>query len=345
MNSKSTEPGKQAVSTLTAPTPVLPGAVLPARQSPHVLDLWGRRLGQSDLHLFPIALGSDTFGHSADDHDAAAVIERFVDLGGNFIDATGSGQDARAERAIGRWKRRRARRTGVMIGTTVGDHQDLSRNQAQTILQAVDASLDRLKADHLDLLCIRLDERSPADEVLVAVDDLIRTGKIRHAAASAPTADQLIEARVIAAQSEIAPLVAVQGSYSLMHRAKHEPDVARIATLQDIGFMPRQPLSGGALTRRQHPRHEAARLRKLGVDTSLPQKRWPSLLAALDSIAAELGVTMPAVAIAWLLTRPNVTAPIVSVSGPSQVDEAMAAVRVQLTRQQASELDRLSRWV
>ena len=342
MNSKWTEPGHEAVSTLTAPTPVLPGAVVPARQSPHALELWGRRLGQSDLHLFPIALGSDTFGHSGDDRDAADVIERFVDLGGNFIDVTASHDDARAEEAVGRWKRRRARRTGVMIGTTVGAHQDLSLQSTQSIVQAVDASLDRLKADHLDLLSIRWDERWPAEEALVAVDDLIRAGKVRHAAASGPTADQLIEARVIAAQSEISPLVAVQGSYSLIHRAEHEPDVARIAALQGIGFMPRHPLSGGVLSGRQHTRHEVARLRLQGVDTSLPQKRWPSLLASMGSIGAELGVTTPAVAIAWLLTRPNVTAPIVSLSDAGQVDEVMAAVRVQLTRQQTSELDRLS---
>jgi aryl-alcohol dehydrogenase-like predicted oxidoreductase len=107
--------------------------------------------------------------------------------------------------------------------------------------------------------------------------------------------------------------------------------------------MPLQPLSGGVLAGRQRTRQEVARLKRKGFDTTLPQKRWPSLLAALDTIGTELGVTMPAVAIAWLLTRPNVTAPIVSVSNPGEVDQVMAAVRVQLTRQQTSELDRLSR--
>ncbi|MHA6694740.1 aldo/keto reductase [Homoserinimonas sp. A520] len=343
MDSKPTEPRLQAVSTLTAPTPLLPNAVLPASQSPHGLDLWGRRLGQSALHLFPLALGSGTFGRSVDDRGAASVIERFIDLGGNFIDATGSHEDARAELAVGNWKRRRSRHTGVMVGTTVGDHQDLSQDPTRTIVQEVDASLIRLKADHLDLLSIRLDARSPADEVLVAVDDLVRAGKVRYAAASAPTADQLIEARVIAAQSEISPLVAIQGGYSLTHRALYEPEVARIAALQQTGFMPRQPLSGGVLAGRPHTKHEVARLRRQGIETSLPPKRWPALITALGRIGAELGVTMPAAAVAWLLTRPNVTAPIVSVSSPDQVDDVMAAVRLQLTRQQTSELDRLSR--
>ena len=342
MDSNSAEPRPETVSTLTAPTPLLPDAVLPAWQSPHALGLWGRRLGQSTLHLFSLALGSGTFGWSVDECAAADVIERFVDLGGNFIDATGAHADARSERILGSWVGRRGRRADVMVGTTVGNHQDLSQDPTRVIIRAVDASLARLAVDHLDLLSVQLDGRSQADEVLVAVDDLVRCGKVRYVAAAAPTADQLIEARVIAAQSGVSPLVAVQAKYSLVHRAEYELEVARVATLQGSGFMPRHPLSGGVLTGRPHTRQDVVRLRRRGADT-LPTKRWPPLMAALGAVGAELGVKVPAVAVAWLLTRPNVTAPIVSVSTPGQVDDVMAAVRIQLTRQQSSELDRLSR--
>ncbi|HEU4808400.1 MAG TPA: aldo/keto reductase [Homoserinimonas sp.] len=328
---------------MTAPIPLLPDAVLPASQSPHSLGLWGRRLGESPVHLFPLALGSGSFGWSVDDRAAADIIERFIDLGGNFVDATGSHADARSERVLGSWVVRRRRRPDILIGTTVGHHHDLSQHPTRIIVQAVDASLGRLSADHLDLLSVQLDGRSQADEVLVAVDDLIRAGKVRFAAAAMPTADQLIEARVIAAQSGVSPLVAVQGTYSLIHRAEYEPEVARVAGLQNSGFMPRQPLAGGLLTGNAYTKQDVARFRRHGVAVSLPPKRWPALANALKTIAAELEVTAPAVALAWLLTRPNVTAPIVSVSNPGQVDDVMAAVRLQLTRQQTSELDRLSR--
>lgn len=330
------------MDALTSPTPLLPEAVLRASQSPNALALWGRRLGDSELQLFPVALGAGSFGWSVDAAAAADLIDRFVELGGNFIDATGSHADARSEQVVGNWVGRRRHRGDILLGTTVGDHHDLSTEPAQVIIGAVEAALARMATDCLDLLSIHLDERSRVDEVLVAADDLVRTGKVRYVAAASPTADQLIEARVVAAQSGVTPLVAVQGHYNLLHRDGYDPEVARVVALQGSGFLPRQPLAGGLLTGRQHSKQEAARLRRRGLVTTMPPRRWPPLLNALRQIGGELGVTPPAVALAWLLSRPNVTAPIVSVSSPDQVDDAMAAVRCQLTRQQTADLDRLS---
>ena len=336
------ESPSEPVAALTAPIPVLPPMVLRASQSPHALGLWGRRLGESDLHLFPLGLGSGRFGHSLDDAAAADILDRFVDLDGNFVDATGTAADARSESLIGGWLRRTGRRGDVLLGTTIGNHHDLSSAPAQVITTAVDAALGRLATDHLDLLSIRLDSSLRADEVLVAIDDLARAGKVRYGAADAPGADQLIEARVVAAQSGMASLVAAQGSYSLLHRDGYEPDVSRVVALQGCGFMPRHPLAGGLLTGRQHSRHDVARLMRRGLVTTLPPRRRAALVSALGGIGSELGVAESAVALAWLLTRPGVTAPIVNISDVTQLESAMSAVRLQLTRQQASDLDRLS---
>lgn len=338
----STETRAESVETRTAPTPLLPEAVLRASQSPHSLGLWGRRLGDSALQLFPVALGAGSFGGSVDSAAAADLIDRFVDLGGNFIDATGSHVDARGEQAVGDWVGRRGRRGDILLGTTVGNHQGHTAEPTQDVVRAVDAALARLATDYLDLVTLQLDDPSRVDEVLVAVDDLVRAGKVRHVAAASPTADQLIESHVIAAQSRVAPLVAVQGNYNLLHRDGYEPEVARVVALQRSGFMPRQPLASGLLAGRPHSKQEVARLKRRGLITTMPPRRWPLLLDTLREIGAALGVTAPAVALAWLLTRPNVTAPILSVSRPDQVDDAMAAVRVQLTRQQTADLDRLS---
>lgn len=303
-----TSPGKQpeSVDTLTAPTPLLPEAVLRASQSPHSLGLWGRRLGGSSLQLFPIALGAASFGRSVDAAAAAELIDRFVDLGGNFIDATGYHADGRAEQVVGNWVGRRGRRGDILLGTTVGNHHDLSEEPTQVIIRAVDAALARLATDHLDLLSLQLDERSQLHEVLVVVDDLVRSGKVRHVAAVSPTADQLIESHVIAAQSGVAPLVAVQANYSLVHRDGYEPEVARVVALQGSGLMPRQPLAAGLLTGRPYSKQEVARLKRRGLVTTLPPRRWTQLLSSLGEIGAELGVTAPAVALAWLLNRLNV---------------------------------------
>lgn len=342
MDTTSPEARSDTVDTLTAPTPLLPDAVLPASQSPHALGLWGRRLGQSDLQLFPLALGAGSFGWSVDASEAADLIDRFVDLGGNFIDATCSHPDARSEQVVGSWVGRRGRRGRILLGTTIGNHHDLSVEPAQVIIGAVDAALARLATDCLDLVSIQLDERSQVDEVLIAVDDLVRAGKVRQVTAAAPTADQLIAARVIAAQSGASPLVAVQANYNLLNRTGYEPEVARVVALQGSGFMPRQPLASGLLAGRPYSRQEVSRLKRRGLTTTLPPKRWPLLMGALSEVAGELGVSAAAVALAWLLTRQGVTAPILNVSRPVQVDGAMAAVRVQLTRQQTADLERLS---
>lgn len=331
------------VDVSTAPVHLLPEAVLPAWQSPHALELWGRGLGQSGVRLFPLALGTGSFGRSVDDRAAADIIDRFTDLGGNFVDATGSHPDARSELMVGKWMRNRRRRPGVMIGTTIGHLGDWSEDPAREITAAVEGALERLRRDHLDLVAVRLQPASPVDETLVAVDDLIRSGKVRFVALDAPTADQLIEARIVAAQSGIEPLVAAQSAYSLVHRAAYEPELSRVVALEGCGFMPRQPLAGGLLGGARDPREDGPRLRRRGVAPTLPPARWPELVGALAAIAADLGVTAPAVALAWLLTRPEVTAPIVSASDPDHLDDAMVAVRIQLTRQHLAELDRLSR--
>jgi aryl-alcohol dehydrogenase-like predicted oxidoreductase len=295
------------------------------------------------MRLFPLALGTGSFGRSVEDRAAADIIDRFTDLGGNFLDATGSHPDARSELMVGKWMRNRRRRPGVLIGTTIADRGEWPEDLVRGITVAVERALERLRRDHLDLVSVRLREESPVDEALVALDDLVRSGKVRFVALDEPTADQLIEARIVAAQTGIAPLVAAQGAYSLVHRAAYESELSTVVALEGCGFMPRRPLAGGLLGGGGDPRVEAPRLRRRGVAPTLPSARWPQLAGALAAMAADLGVTAPAVALAWLLTRPEVTAPIVSVSNPDHLDDAMVAVRIQLTRQQLAELDRLSR--
>lgn len=333
-----------AIETVAASAPFLLDAVPTAPpQSPSSPGSWRRGPARSPLQFFPVALGASTFGWSTDDRGAAEIIDRFVELGGNFVDATGPHVDGRSERAIGGWLTRSGSRSRILLGTTIGHQHDLSERPAAIVAHAVEAALSRLRTDHLDLLSVHLSENSPIDEVLIAVDEVVRSGKVRFVAASAPTANRLIEARIVAAQQGVSPLVAVQANYSLVHRIPFEAEVARVVALQDCGFMPRQPLAGGLLVAQLRSKQEAGRRQRHGVAVTLPAKRWPGLMAALAATASALGASVPAVALAWLLSRPNVTAPIVSVSSVPQLAEAMSAVRVQLTRHQAAELDRLSR--
>src|SRR5690606_24701569 len=173
----------------TAPAPLLPAPAALQR----------RQLGGSPLRLFPVALACGTFGWSADAHRSAEILDHFIGVGGNFIDASCAHRDGRSELAVGAWLQRGGARDRILLGTTIGVHHDLSEAPARVIPHAVETALSRLQTDYLDLLSVRLAPDS-GEEALVAVDELVRAGKVRHVSAAAPTADQLVEARVLAGQ-------------------------------------------------------------------------------------------------------------------------------------------------
>lgn len=330
------------VDTLTGPTATASDLSATDTGRINLQRTLSRRLGASPLQLFPIALGSGSFGCTADERSSADIIDRFVGLGGNFIDATGPQTDGRGERSVGAWLASRRSRSSVLLGATAG-HHPFDDGTVPVVTRSVESTLSRLGTDYLDLLAVRLDGRTPSDETLVAVDDLIRSGKVRFVAASSPSADTLIEARVVAAQYGISPLVAVQARYNLAERTPYEPDVARVVALQGCGFMPTQALASGLLAAAGNSRQEFDRTRREFGPGASPPKRWAAMMTALETVATEFGTTRATVALAWLLTRPNVVAPVVTASNPGQVAGIMAAPSVYLTRSQVAELDRNSR--
>ncbi len=301
-----------------------------------------RQLGESLLRLYPVALGCGTFGWSADERSSSAILDTFVDGGGNFIDASCAHRDGRSELAVGAWLGRRSIREQVLLGTTIGRHHDLSEQPARVIVHAVDTALSRLQTNYLDVLAIRLSSDS-SEETLVTIDDLVRAGKVRQVVADAPTADQLVEARVLAGQLGIVPLVAVQARYNLVQRAGFEAGLSRMVALQNSGFLARHPLAGGLLSSQQRTRQELDRRSRKGSAASISPRRRAAVLAALAKVGNELSVSVARAALAWLLGRGNVTAAVVSASSPDQLRDALAAVDTALSRSQMAELDRVSR--
>ena len=302
-----------------------------------------RRVGASDLTVYPLAISGNVFGWTADDDATRSILDRYVAAGGNFIDTADSYAAGRSEIMIGTWMRARRNRDAMVIATKVGKSADNPGLRARVLARAVHASLARLGVAHIDLLYLHIDDvEVDFEETLLAVDELIRAGKVRYFGGSDHTGNRLIEARIASAQLGVAPMVALQNHYNLVHRDEYEGDLAHVAARFGLGVMPRFALASGFLTGKYRRRADlASNDRRSEVARNL-NRRGLRILTALDTVAAQQDASVASVALAWLLTKQNVVAPVVSASAADQVGDLTASTSIQLTRQQVAELDRVS---
>ncbi|QAY75044.1 aldo/keto reductase [Agromyces protaetiae] len=299
-------------------------------------------IGETGIEAIPLALGASVFGWTLGPAAADAVLDRFASLGGTIIDTADSYSSGRSEMIIGSWMRSRRTRDRMTIATKVGRHPDRFGLAPETIRAAVDDSLERLGTDRIDLLYLHGEDPSvPLAESLGAVGALMQAGKVGALGASDFSPDRLIEARVLAANG-LPRIQALTTKYSLMERTPFEGAPELVAHAQGLAVLPYFALAngflGGQVRRRSEVRHDArgARLAKhLG-------RRGHRVLAAIDEVAFAHDVQPAAVAIAWLLARPTVVAPVVGVSVAEQVESLLAAAAIELHRSELVELDRAS---
>lgn len=302
-----------------------------------------RAIGPSALSVFPIAISGNVFGWTADVTATEAVLDTFTALGGNFIDTADSYAAGRSEIMIGNWMRAKRNRSDVVLATKIGKSADSPGLTPRAIAASVDASLHRLRSGYIDLLYLHIDDESvPFEETLLAVDKLISDGKVRYFGGSDHTGNRLIEARIAAAQLGVAHMVALQNQYNLMNRTEYESGLAHVATMQNLGFMPRFALASGFLTGKYRSRSDVAKSERGPEVAKYLTKKGARVIATLEEVATAHGATVATIALAWLLSRPNVVAPVVSASRAEQVGELVAAAAIQLTRHQRSDLDRVS---
>ncbi|MBC7723400.1 MAG: aldo/keto reductase [Burkholderiaceae bacterium] len=302
-----------------------------------------RRIGTSELQVFPLAISGNVFGWTASATDTEDVLDAYWRLGGNFVDTADAYAGGRSEVMIGNWMRDRCNRGEMVVATKVGKGADSPGVTQRAITRSVNSSLERLGTDHIDLLYLHIDDATvPFEETLLAVDALVSAGKVRYFGASDHTENRLVEARVISAQLGATPMTALQSHYNLIHRRPFEGTLARVAREQGLGVMPRFALESGFLSGKYRSRADLAsqpRGREASVHLN---KRGLRILGVLDEVALHHAVVPATVALAWLLSRPNVVAPVVSASRVGQVAQLMAAASVVLTRAQVSELERVS---
>jgi len=302
-----------------------------------------RTLGSSDLHVYPLAMSGNVFGWTADAGATDAILDAYAELGGNFIDTADAYAAGRSEIMIGNWMRDRRNRSDIVVATKVGKSADNPGVTAGAITRSVTASLERLQTDHIDLLYLHIDDPSvPFEESLLAVDELIRAGKVRYFGGSDHTGNRLMEARIASAQLGVAPMVALQNHYNLLHRNEYEGDLAHVAARQGLGVMPRFALASGFLTGKYRSKGDLARNARGQEAAKHFSKRGLRVLSTLDDIAAAQGKPVATIALAWLLSKPHIVAPVASASRPDQIPALMDAATIQLTRHQVAELDRVS---
>ncbi|NYF10470.1 aryl-alcohol dehydrogenase-like predicted oxidoreductase [Leifsonia sp. AK011] len=302
-----------------------------------------RAVGSSDLSVFPLALSGNVFGWTADDAETNSILDAYAEQGGNFVDTADSYAGGRSETMIGNWMRKRRNRSSMVVATKVGKSADHPGLRARVLTRAVHASLNRLGTDRIDLLYLHIDDVNVEfEETLLAVDELIRAGKVRYFGCSDHTGNRLIEARVASAQLGVAPMVALQNRYNLLQRSEYEGDLAHVAAQQGLGVMPRFALASGFLTGKYRQRSDVALNQRRGEVAKLMTRRGMRILTALDRVAREQSTTVASVALAWLLAKPGVVAPVASVTSAEQLADLSDAVTLQLTRHQMADLDRAS---
>jgi aryl-alcohol dehydrogenase-like predicted oxidoreductase len=309
-----------------------------------------RQLGGSGLEIAPLVFGGNVFGWTVDESTAFSLLDAFVAGGFNCIDTADvystfvpGNKGGESEAIIGRWLRARGKRDDVVLATKVGnsmggDRKGLSKGY---ITRAVEDSLLRLQTDYIDLYqAHRDDPNTPLETTLETFDALIKSGKVRAIGASNYTGARLDEALRVSTQTGLPRFQTLQPLYNLYDRANYEADLEAVCISGALGVMPYFSLASGFLTGKYRSKQDLKKSKRGAFIESKLNERGLRILAALDEVCAELQSTPTRVALAWLLARPSITAPIASATSLSQLEELFASTRLQLS---AAAIERLNR--
>jgi aryl-alcohol dehydrogenase-like predicted oxidoreductase len=299
-------------------------------------------LGRTDLDVFPICLGGNVFGWTADEPQSRAVLDAYVGAGGNFVDTANSYlvEHGRSEAIIGRWMADRANRDQIVVATKVGGGQGPVRNlRPETIEREAHASLERLQTDRIDLYYAHFDdEDTPLEESLRAFDALVQAGTVRHIAASNYAPERLTAALELQREHGLAEFTVLQPHYNLVER-DFERTMLPVAEAWDLAVLPYFALAKGFLTGKYRSGGEAVNSPRAGSAAAYLEQGGDAVLDVLDEVAAAHEATVSAVALAWLLAQPRVVAPIASARTTQQLEQILPAATLDLA---PAEVERLS---
>ena len=308
-----------------------------------------RPLGRSGIAVAPLALGGNVFGWTADEQTSFAVLDAFVAGGFNLIDTANSysrwvegHRGGESETVIGRWIAKRGRHDDVVIATKVGSDMGLGRRclRRDHILAEVEASLSRLRIERIDLYQSHWDDPdTPFDETLGAYERLVRDGKVRAIGASNLDAKRLGEALATSRAKRLPRYETMQPHYNLLVRDEFEGPLQALCVEERLGVIPYYSLASGFLTGKYRSEADFGKsVRGQGMKKYL-DARGASVLSALETVSVRVDATMAQVALAWLMAKPGVTAPIASATSVAQLEELMGAAALVLDVESMRVLD------
>ena len=311
-----------------------------------------RALGATGIEVAPLAFGANVFGWTVDEPTAFRLLDAFVDHGFNLVDTADvysrwapGNSGGESETVIGRWIARSGRRDRLVIATKVGmEMPGVGKGlRAARIRQAVEASLARLQVDRIDLYQAHAeDPDTPIEETLEAFDRLVRDGKVRAIGALNYAAPALAKALSVSAGRGWARYATLQPRYNLYSRAEFERDLQPLCVREGIGVIPYYGLASGFLTGKYRSEADLAQSARGAAVKQYLDERGMRILQALDEVAREARAKPAQVALAWLMARPAITAPIASATTLAQLRELMAAADLALDATSLARLDRAS---
>ncbi|MER7315602.1 MULTISPECIES: aldo/keto reductase [Streptomyces] len=309
-----------------------------------------RALGASSLQVFPLALGGNVFGWTADEAASFAVLDAYTAAGGNFVDTADSysswipgNEGGESETLIGAWLKSRGRRDDVVVATKVGGHPAYKGLSPDNVKKAAEASLRRLGTDHIDLYYTHFDDESvPVEDIVTALDELVKAGHVREIAASNISPERLKASLDFSEREGLARYVALQPHYNLVSRDTYEGALLDTAADAGLAAVPYFALASGFLTGKYRPGTEVESARAGSAAAHLETERGREVLAALDAVAREQEAEIATVALAWLAARPTVVAPIASARTVEQLPALLAVADLRLTDDQMARLTEAS---
>lgn len=310
-----------------------------------------RNLGRSGIRVGPLALGGNVFGWTADEAASFRVLDAFVDAGLNLIDTADAystwapgNKGGESETIIGRWLKRSGKRDRVVVATKVGwempgrpQRKDLS---PAWIREEVENSLRRLQVEVIDLYQSHHDDlETPQEETLAAHAELIKAGKVRAIGASNFSAERLASALKISAEKGLPRYETMQPHYNLYDRSGYEGPLEDLCRREGIGVITYFSLASGFLSGKYRSEADLSKSARGGGMKDRLNPRGLRILDALDRVAGAHGVRPATVALAWLIARPGITAPIASATSPEQLEDQIAATRLTLAADEIRLLD------
>lgn len=313
-----------------------------------------RQLGNTELHVYPITLGGNVFGWTIDEKKSFEVLNGFTNAGFNFIDTADvysrwvpGNEGGESEKIIGKWMKEKKNRHEIVLTTKVGSDMGNGKKglKKEYVLKAVEDSLRRLQTDYLDLYQTHFDDlATPVEETLEAYQTLIQQGKIRWIGASNMSVERLKESLAVSAEKGLPSYETFQPHYNLYEREAFENGLEPICLGHKLGVITYYSLESGFLTGKYRSKEDLNKSPRGGGMEKYFNERGFRILEALDTVAKEYHTTPAAVALAWLIQRPSVTAPIVSATSLSQLDSIIQAPELDLDANSIGLLTANSVW-